>query len=163
MNNLHYKAIRKGAAVWNRYVRLCRLHNGAWTVDLSEADLSWANLSEADLSDTKNADLPIAQTTIVPDVGAFDAWKKCKNNIICHLRIPSEAKRSNASGRKCRAEYVEVVEVFGADVGLSTHDGKTEYRKGETVRCDKWDDNRWQECSGGIHFFITRIEAENYN
>jgi len=31
------------------------------------------------------------------------------------------------------------------------------------VRCDKWDDDRWNECSGGIHFFLTRAEAEAYS
>ena len=28
--------------------------------------------------------------------------------------------------------------------------------------CHEWDDNRWNECSGGIHFFVNRIDAENY-
>ena len=74
----------------------------------------------------------------------------------------SEAKRSNATGRKCRAEYAKVLEVIGAEVGISQHDGKTKYKVGETIHSDKWDDNRWEECSSGIHFFITRLEAENY-
>lgn len=55
------------------------------------------------------------------------------------------------------------VEELLAEVGISTHDNKTEYRKGAIVRCHEWDDNRWNECSGGIHFFITRAEAEAYN
>ena len=76
--------------------------------------------------------------------------------------IGEKARRSNASGRKCRAEYVEVLEVIGAEVGISQHDNKTEYRVGKIVRCDKWNEDRWTECSGGIHFFLTRIEAENY-
>jgi hypothetical protein len=42
------------------------------------------------------------------------------------------------------------------------HGPRTEYRVGETVRPDKWDDNWMEECSHGIHFFITREEAEDY-
>jgi hypothetical protein len=55
-----------------------------------------------------------------------------------------------------------VLEVFGADVGVSKHERLITYRKGEVVHCDKWDDDRWNECSGGIHFFITRYEAKSY-
>ena len=49
------------------------------------------------------------------------------------------------------------------EIGISSHDGKTEYKKGKIVKCDKWNDDWKEECAGGIHFFITRIEAENYN
>ena len=62
----------------------------------------------------------------------------------------------------CRAERVYVLDVIGAKVGISTHNGTTEYRKGATVSCHKWCDDFTQECAGGIHFFITRIEAENF-
>ena len=78
------------------------------------------------------------------------------------LLVGKKAKRSNATGRKCRAEYVKVLAVIGAEVGISKHDNKTEYRAGAIVQCDKWEEDRWVECGGGIHFFITRIEAENY-
>jgi len=55
-----------------------------------------------------------------------------------------------------------VLEVIGAEFGISKHDRRTEYRVGKIVRCDKWNEDRWVECGGGIHFFLTRIEAENY-
>ncbi len=90
-------------------------------------------------------------------------WKKCRDNIIVKLKIPEGAKRSHAFGRKCRCEYAKVLEVIGAEVGISIHDYKTEYKKGTTVKCDKFDENWKEECAGGIHFFITRVEAENYN
>ena len=82
--------------------------------------------------------------------------------MIVKLRIPADARRSNASGRKCRCEYAHVIDVFGADFGLSQHDGITEYRIGQSVSAESWDENRWNECSNGIHFFITRQEAEDY-
>jgi hypothetical protein len=128
--------------------------------DLYGANLSGADLSGADLPGAKNATLPQAQTLIVPD-GSLIVWKKCLDGVIVKLRVPEEAKRSNATGRKCRFEFVDVLEVIGADKGISKHDQKTIYEVGKRVTCDKWDEDRWNECSGGIQAFITRIEAEN--
>lgn len=36
------------------------------------------------------------------------------------------------------------------------------YKVGETVRADKWDDNRFNECSNGIHFFTNLQDALDY-
>ena len=127
----------------------------------SRADLSRANLSGADLSGATGLELALAMASHLPE-GQFIGWKKCKGGVIVKLRIPEAAKRSHGASRKCRAEYADVLEVFGAEVGISEHDGKTEYRAGKRVYCHQWDDDRWYECSGGIHFFITRVEAENY-
>ena len=127
--------------------------------DLSGADLSRANLSGADLSGAKDAEFAIASTRILPD-GDLIGWKKCKNNIIVKLRIPEAAKRSHAFGRKCRAEYADVIEVIGGEVGYAQHDGKTKYKTGQRVTPDKWCENWQDECSNGIHFYITRLEAE---
>ena len=129
--------------------------------NLSGANLSGANLSGANLSVAKGAELAIAKTRILPE-GSLIGWKKCREGVIVKLRIPDEAKRSHAFGRKCRAEYADVLEVFGADVGVSSHDGETEYRAGHRVTPDRFDDDWQDECSSGIHFFITRLEAENY-
>jgi len=148
-----------------------------YEANLSGADLSGANLSGADLSGAKfykarlngaflekAKNIPehvYAQTLITPE-GDLIGWKKCRNGVIVKLLIPSAAKRSNSTGRKCRAEYATTLEVIGAEVGISQHDGITQYRKGETIHCDRWEEDRWIECAGGIHFFITRYEAENY-
>jgi hypothetical protein len=132
--------------------------------DLSGANLSGANLSRANLYGAKELPLLVAaQTSIVPEEGQITGWKICKNNVLVKLLVGKNAKRSNATGRKCRAEYVKVLAVIGAEVGVSQHDNKTEYRAGAIVRCDKWNEDRWVECGGGIYFFLTRIEAENYN
>ena len=133
--------------------------------DLRGSDLRGSNLRGSDLRGIKEADkiqdILISHTSICPE-GTIIGWKKCQDNVIVKLEIPAEAKRSNATGRKCRAEYAKVLEVIGASVGISQHDNKTEYREGEIIKPDAWDDNRWDECSNGIHFFITRLEAENY-
>ena len=128
---------------------------------LARANLAGANLEGANLADAKNAEFAIAQTRILHD-GDLIGWKKCMQGVIVKLRIPEAAKRSHAFGRKCRAEYADVIEVIGADVGISQHDGKTEYRAGQRVTPDRFDDNWEEECSSGIHFFITRLEAEAY-
>ena len=133
--------------------------NGA---DLSRANLSRANLSRAYLKDATGAELAIAQTRILPE-GDLIGWKKCRDGVIVKLRIPGEAKRSHAFGRKCRAEYADVIEVIGAEFGLSLHDGETKYVAGERVTPDEFDENWQDECSHGVHFFISRIEAESYS
>jgi hypothetical protein len=129
--------------------------------DLSRANLSGADLSRADLSRAENSELAVAVTRILPS-GDLIGWKKCAGGVVVKLRIPEAAKRSHAFGRKCRAEYVDVLEIIGGEVGIAQHDGKTEYRVGQRVTPDKWDENWMSECSSGIHFFITRTEAENY-
>jgi Family of unknown function (DUF5758)/Pentapeptide repeats (8 copies) len=131
--------------------------------NLDGANLDGANLGGADLGGAKNAELALAQTSIVPDHGPLFGWKKCRKGVLVRLFIPSKARRSNASGRKCRAERAKVLEVIGAEVGISFRDSTFEYRVGKWVKpTDGWNENRWEECAGGIHFFLTRVEAENF-
>ena len=134
--------------------------------DLSRADLSRANLSGADLSgadlsrtDLSGADLLtlVNQRTILAD-GDIIGWKKLRNNIICKLRIPADAKRvGGVVGRKCRAELADVIEGGGFSIQNSI-----EYKVGNRVTPDNYDPNPLIECTNGIHFFITRQEAEAY-
>ncbi len=129
--------------------------------NLARANLAGANLAGAYLARAKGAERVIAQTRILPE-GDLIGWKKCRGDVIVKLRIPEAAKRSHAFGRKCRAEYADVIEIIGADVAVSSHDGETKYVVGQRVTPDRFDDNWMEECSSGIHFFITRLEAENY-
>ena len=124
-------------------------------------DFSGADLSGADLSDAKGADLAIAMTRITPE-GSIIGWKKCRHGVIVKLRIPEDAKRSHAFGRKCRAQFADVLEVIGGEVGISMHDGKTEYRTGKRVTPDSFDDDWMDECSNGVHFYLTELEARNH-
>ena len=132
--------------------------------DLSGADLSGADLSGANLREVKNGELPLARLQFLPTEGSFVGWKKCANNVIVKLQITENAKRSHGAGRKCRASEVLVLEVFGAEYGESGGGfGVLEYRVGQIVRpLNGWDEDRWTVCGPGIHFFLTRIEAENY-
>ena len=130
--------------------------------DLSRANLSRAGLTEANLSEAKNTALSIASTRVAPPTGDFIGWKKCRNNVIVKLLIPSRSKRSNAFGRKCRCSYAKVLQVIGAKTGVSDFNKDVIYKKGKIVRCYKWDEDFKNECAGGIHFFITQEEAENH-
>ena len=132
--------------------------------DLRRADLRRAELSGADLSGAENLlAVYAARTSIVPQNGAYEGWKKCQNDVIVKLLIPAEARRSNATGRKCRAEFADVLEIFGDSIAVSIHDDKMTYSVGQRVVCHEWGEDRWVECSGGIHHFITREEAEAYD
>ncbi len=105
----------------------------------------------------------MARTQICPQEGAFVGWKKLQNNLIARLVIPHDAQRLNAYGsRKCRASKVFVHEIFGGESGLDKHTGKTLYEVGKEVLPDSFNDDRQVECSNGIHFFMTREEAEDY-
>jgi len=100
---------------------------------------------------------------VAPLEGSFTGWKKCNGNVIVKLKIPINAKRSNAFGRKCRAEFAEVVDILSDEKEVfSSHDPNFMYKKGKTVTCDKWDESFENECSGGIHFFMTKEEAEHW-
>lgn len=55
--------------------------------------------------------------------------------------------------------YVVAYSKFANRVqGLS----QVRYKVGETVRADKWDDDRFNECSHGIHFFTNLQDALDY-
>jgi len=132
--------------------------------NLSNANLSNANLSDANLSNVRANEVTAGYWSICPEVGAFDAYAK-KSGTIVKLRIPAKAARSSATTRKCRAEYAKVLRVYNEYREVTT-DGyygpETVYKEGEYVYPDSWDTDRWNECSHGIHFFMTRKEAENW-
>ena len=44
----------------------------------------------------------------------------------------------------------------------SDYDKDFIYKVGEVVEVKDFDENRWEECSTGIHFFLTRDEAVRY-
>jgi len=141
---------------------------GLGGADLGRVDLRGVDLRGADLRGAKNVDLAIARSRILPDEGEVIGWKKARGDSIVKLRIPHGAKRSHGSGRKCRAERAEVIAIYdesGAEIetAISNFDPEFEYRTGTTVTLpEPFDDDMWNECSSGIHFYITRIEAENH-
>ena len=142
--------------------------------DLFLADLRGADLRGADLRGANLSELTVAQTSILPDEGDIIGWKKALAldgaPIIVKLLIPSDAKRSNSTGRKCRANKARILDLQDRQgnslppdtTAYSSFDPDFTYKKGETVHVEDFDTNRWNECAPGIHFFITRIEAVKY-
>ena len=134
------------------------------STDLSYANLSYANLRYANLSyaNLRYANLRklYAIRTILPE-GDLIGYKQLQGDAICKLRIPADAKRvGGLVGRKCRAEFAVVLE----GEGFSRRDPKFKYVVGETVRPKgAFNDSLVSECESGIHFFITRQEAEDYS
>jgi hypothetical protein len=144
--------------------------------DLRDADLRGADLRDADLrgADLRDADLHGAvlrgakglSRFVVAGEGDIVGYKKLARGAIATLVIPSAARRVNKLGsRKCRAEWAVVTKVEGArgDVACSAYDPTFIYSVGDTVRPrEPFNDDIREECASGIHFFITRQEAEDY-
>lgn len=149
-----YCADLRGADLYGADLRGADLRGA----NLRGANLYGANLYGADLYGAKNIPSLVAAQTLIVPAGDLIVWKKLKGGVLCKLRIPADAKRLNGTGRKCRAEFAEVLE----GEGVSLYDNDFKYKVGEIVRSDSFDEDRWNECSNGIHFFLTREEAEAY-
>ena len=98
----------------------------------------------------------------------FISFKKASGYIVV-LEIPEDAKRLSATGRKCRCNKAKVLEIQNIDGTkanvtkvASNYDSNFVYEVGKTVSVDNFCEDRWDECSPGIHFFINRQEAVNY-
>ena len=142
--------------------------------DLCGANLSGADLRDANLCDAKNTNKTAwdAYTAFYPlqcpETGSFIGYKKAADKIVM-LEICADAKRSSATSRKCRcskAKVLSITHLDGSDSGLtevrSNYSKEFVYRVGEVTEVPDFDDNRWNECAAGIHFFITRDEAVKY-
>jgi uncharacterized protein YjbI with pentapeptide repeats len=136
--------------------------------DLSGADLSGACLSGADLSGVMSNETTAFFLPQCPSEGGFIAWKKAGDKII-KIKVTEDAKRSSATTLKCRCSKAEVLEIQSFDGSLSDlteipsdYDKNFRYKVGAVASVDNFDENRWNECSSGIHFFINREMAVAY-
>ena len=159
------EAVKKGADLSDADLRGAYLRGadlrGAY---LRGAYLSGAYLRGADLSDANNIPyIPIA----CPSDGAFVAWKKVSGKLV-KLQVPDDARRCSATSNKCRCDKAIVLDITDLDGSNPTLEivnvqrGNLVYRVGEVVTPDSFDENRWNECSHGIHFFINKEEAKRY-
>ena len=140
--------------------------------DLTSADLSYANLMGANLQSAILDNVRYNECTSFfalqcPEKGSFIGYKKSRGKIV-ELLITEDAKRSNATTRKCRCSKAKVLSITNVsntkeyDKVHSDFDYSFIYRIGEIVEVKDFDEDRWEECSTGIHFFLTRDEAVNY-
>ena len=140
--------------------------------NLREANLRGANLSEANLRDAKNVPfIPFS----CPSDGSFVAWKKIsryrenyQGSFLVKLLIPEDAKRCSTTTEKCRCDKAKVLEITNTitnekvDVITNVNKRICEYKVGEMVYPDSFDEERWNECSNGIHFFTNRQSALDF-
>ena len=133
--------------------------------DLREANLRNAYLSGTDLSEDTKIDCPIA----CPETGSFIGYKKAICKKIVKLQICEDAKRSSATTKKCRCSKALVLAIEnmdGFDSRLqeieSRYDPCFIYRVGEIAEVPDFDNDRWNECAPGIHFFMDRQDAVEY-
>lgn len=133
--------------------------------NLYNADLRGANLRGADLRGAKNVPyFPL----VCPTDGEFIGWKKVGDKWLVKLRIPEDAKRSSATTQKCRCDKAEVLAITDLEGNNTVKEiinnkyVETLYKVGEMVYPDKFDKDRWNECSHGIHFFINKQDAIDY-
>ena len=143
--------------------------------NLRGADLRYANLCGADLrgADLRDADLRDAENVpfipyACPDFGKFIGYKKASGYIV-ELEILEDAKRLSATTRKCRCNKAKVLRILNYDRTVadvtevrSNYNSDFVYKVGDIVSVDNFDEDRFNECSTGIHFFINFQEAVDY-
>ena len=170
------RADLNGADLWHVNLSGAKLCDAnLWYADLHKANFWYAglwhaNLSGANLSDAKH--IPYIYM-MCPEEGAFIGWKKAEiseKQMLVKLSIPASAKRSSSTSRKCRCNKAKVLEIYNLDGTVaeerecySSYDKNFIYEVGKTVKVDDFDEDRWKECTKGIHFFMNRQEAINYN
>ena len=163
-----------------RYVNLSNA-NLSYT-NLKYANLRYTNLENANLcdvnlrcADLRGANLKNVRTNIrtigydlaCPEKGSFIGYKKA-NGCIVELLILEDAKRCSATTIKCRTNKAKVLDIENIKTGekvnsvCSNFDNTFIYKVGEIVSVDNFDDDRWNECSAGIHFFVNRERAIDY-
>ena len=133
------------------------------------ANLTGAALTGADLIDIKINHKTCGIALACPEEGAFIGYKKAQKDKIVVLEIPADAKRSSATTAKCRCDKAKVLRIENFDgtiaketTAFSCYDPMFLYTVGKTVTAPDFDEDRWNECSKGIHFFINKENAKNF-
>jgi hypothetical protein len=148
-----------GADLRGAYLRRADLRGADLRcADLTSADLTCAELTGADLTGAKLPDISLPQGDLI-------GYKKLRAGQVITLRIPAAARRTRSyTSNKCRAEYAEVIsdEPEGTILGYAIHCMGFAYIVGQRIVPDSYDDDVRQECTHGVHFFLTCDEAEAY-
>lgn len=152
--------------------------------DFTDANLDGVNFRGADfdlltlktftaeqIEKDENLRLALSKKQFIPEKGAFLGYKKLRDGLVATLQIPARALRSHGAGkeRKCRASEAKVLSIVDVSTGkkvtegFSSHSYNFKYVVGKTVKPrSKFNTDRWNVCSSGIHFFPTFEEAKAY-
>ncbi len=174
----------ENSSVENALFDGCSLHGANFTnanlktasfryCDLRESNIEGANLFGAVLEYAKLDGIISNEDTKwfrlrCPETGAFLGYKKCVNDRMVQLLIPADAKRTSATLPSCRCNKAKVLTIKSFDFkenyeeAWSLVDENFVYRRGQWVEVKDFNEDRWQDSTTGIHFWMTRQEAENY-
>ncbi|MFQ9545355.1 MAG: DUF5758 domain-containing protein [Clostridium sp.] len=165
----------------------CRLIN----IELRSSNFSRAKIKDCELKNIATDSGTSFYSLQCPEEGAFIGFKKAvvfvsdvisenyivtnmnvwtPQPVIVKLQITEDSLRSSATSRKCRCSKAKVLSISYLDgtecpegtIAYSQYDSDFIYKIGDILEIKNFDENRWEECSTGIHFFITREEAVNY-
>jgi len=162
----------------------CDLQNANLkNTNLERASLRRANLTKADISGARLYAAVLENAILdniifddntknfrihCPEKGAFIAYKKGLNNLIVKLLIPSDARRVSSTMNCCRCDKAKVLEIKNFegtkffDEAWSTVAENFCYKLGEWVYAENFNEDRWYDSTGGIHFWMTEDEAKAY-
>ena len=162
----------------------CNLQNANLkNANLERASLRRANLTYADISGARLYAAVLENAILdniifddntknfrihCPEKGAFIAYKKGLNNLIVKLLIPSDARRVSSTMNCCRCDKAKVLEIKNFegtkffDEAWSTVAEGFCYKLGEWVYAENFNEDRWYDSTGGIHFWMTEDEAKAY-
>ncbi len=136
--------------------------------DIRGADLFGAILEHAMLEGVVSDERTQWFRLHCPEKGAFLAYKKCVNDRMVQLLVPEDARRTSATMPSCRCDKAKVLTIKSFEFkeefeeAWSLVDEDFVYRKGQWVQVDDFNEDRWQDSTTGIHFWLTREEAKAY-
>lgn len=164
----------------------CKLVN----VNLISSNLSNAKIIDCELKNIRVNSYTSFYSLQCPEEGSFIGFKKANifvpdtlgdytvtnmnigspHPVIIKLQITEDSLRSSATSRKCRCSKVKVLSISYLDgtecsegtIAHSQTDFDFTYKVGDVLEVKDFNEDRWEECATGIHFFITREEAVNY-
>lgn len=141
-----------------------------YAADLSSATLDCTNIDQVDFTSCN-----LYHAKIFNAIGnlleyrkgkilteSIIGYKKCRNNVIVTLEIPKDAIVFSINGSKCRTNKAKVIAIDGTDRAFSSFSWMS-YHVGDEFNIKNFNCEYNAECANGIHFFMTRKEAENYS
>ena len=150
--NLHDADLRNAIFY---YTNLCKANLEG--TDLDGADMYGANLFGTDMYGANGRCVEYKKGKMLSE--SIIGYKKCKDNIIVTLEIPRGVIVFSISGNKCRTNKAKVIDIEGADRAYSTYQYMS-YYVGDEITVYNFNCEYNEECSNGIHFYMTREEAE---
>lgn len=143
-------------------------------IDLSDSDISGADIFCAVLEGANLEGLKTSESTkwyrmVPPEEGPFIAWKCCTELRVVQLLVPADARRVSATALTCRCDKAKVLSIKSIDETVkydwaqSTVDPDFYYEVGKWVEpANGFEPDRWKDSSRGIHFFMERQQAVDY-